>query len=324
MARVGPRSGAWIAAPVAAAVCLSALAVPPLAAVGHDPEGAPGTGFLTGRLLIAAPDMSDPRFRESVIYMVAHDEQGAFGLIVNKVLGTESLSSLRFEGEPPIESDGRAVRIHFGGPVEFGRGFVLHTPDYVGERTVVVGRAFAMTPGEDADLVRALARGEGPRGEHPGARLCRLGAGAARIRARPGGLGDGGRRRGVRLRRGFQGQVAARLRPPRTHALRREPAGSRAASARGSGRLEPLDLDFAGPAARLPEIVGHLHAEPLQALPLYDPARMRGILHRHRVSLVNGNGSIRQTWASRIADGREQEVQEIRNFISTVVPDPDA
>ncbi len=163
MARVGPRSGAWIAAPVAAAVCLSALAVPPLAAVGHDPEGAPGTGFLTGRLLIAAPDMSDPRFRESVIYMVAHDEQGAFGLIVNKVLGTESLSSLRFEGEPPIESDGRAVRIHFGGPVEFGRGFVLHTPDYVGERTVVVGRAFAMTPGEDADLVRALARGEGPR-----------------------------------------------------------------------------------------------------------------------------------------------------------------
>lgn len=166
-ARTGSRAGAWnatSAAAVAGALCLLALAVSPLAAVGEKPETAPDTGFLTGRLLIAAPDMSDPRFEESVIYMVAHDEQSAFGLIVNKVLGVEPVGKLRFERELPTEESGRLIRIHFGGPVDFGRGFILHTPDYIGEHTVVVNDSFAMTPGEDADLVRALVKGEGPRG----------------------------------------------------------------------------------------------------------------------------------------------------------------
>lgn len=166
MARVGPRTGvriAVIAGTVAGAVCLLAPAIPPLASADQDPRSAPRPKFLTGQLLIATPDMSDPRFEESVIYMIAHDEQGAFGLIINKVLGVEPVSKLRLEGEPPIESSGRTIRIHFGGPVDFGRGFVLHTPDYVGQHTVLVDDVFAMTPGEDADLVRALARGEGPR-----------------------------------------------------------------------------------------------------------------------------------------------------------------
>lgn len=166
MARIGPRAGMRNAASVAAvagAVCFLTLAVSPLAAVGEDPGAAPDARFLTGRLLVAAPDMSDPRFEESVIYMVAHDEQGAVGLIVNKVLGMEPIGKLGFDGEPPTGENGRVIRIHFGGPVDFGRGFVLHTPDYIGEHTIVVDGSFAMTPGEDADLVRALARGEGPR-----------------------------------------------------------------------------------------------------------------------------------------------------------------
>ncbi|MCE2492635.1 MAG: YqgE/AlgH family protein [Alphaproteobacteria bacterium] len=166
MARVGPRTGARIAViagTVACAVCLLAPAIPPLASSEQGPRSAPHPKFLAGQLLIAAPDMSDPRFEESVIYMVAHDEQGAFGLIINKVLSVEPVSKLRFEGEPPIESSGRTIRIHFGGPVDFGRGFVLHTPDYVGLHTVMVDDVFAMTPGEDTDLMRALAKGEGPR-----------------------------------------------------------------------------------------------------------------------------------------------------------------
>ncbi len=152
-----------IAGAVAGAVCLLAPAIPPLASADQNPRSAPHTKFLAGQLLIATPDMSDPRFEESVIYMVAHDEQGAFGLIINKVLGVEPVSKLQLEGEPPIEPSGRTIRIHFGGPVDFGRGFVLHTPDYVGRHTVMVDDVFAMTPGEDADLVRALAKGEGPR-----------------------------------------------------------------------------------------------------------------------------------------------------------------
>ena len=85
------------------------------------------------------------------------------GFIVNKpapnLRFASLLEQLGIESGPPQ----RDIRIHFGGPVDFGRGFVLHTPDYVGQHTVMVDDVFAMTPGEDADLMRALAKGEGPR-----------------------------------------------------------------------------------------------------------------------------------------------------------------
>lgn len=166
MARVGAARGARIVAAraaVVAAACLVVHSVTSMAAVDRDPHAAPEAHFLTGQLLIAAPEMSDPRFKNSVIYMISHDEQGAFGLIINKVLGEESVAKLLFEGEAPVDPDGRTIRVHFGGPVDFGRGFVLHTPDYIGDHTLLVNDLFAMTPGEDAALLRALAKGEGPR-----------------------------------------------------------------------------------------------------------------------------------------------------------------
>ena len=107
--------------------------------------------------------MSDPRFRQTVIYMVSHDEQGAFGLIINKVLSEEPFEKLMSKDAPPIDTEGRTIRIHFGGPVEFGQGFVLHTSDYVSEHTLVVNDTFAMTPGVDSALLLALAKGKGPR-----------------------------------------------------------------------------------------------------------------------------------------------------------------
>ena len=154
---------AWIAVTVTAAACLLAVAISPLAAVGQDPRDAPESKFLTGQLLIAAPGMSDPRFRQTVIYMVSHDEQGAFGLIINKVLSEEPFEKLMSKDAPPIDTEGRTIRIHFGGPVEFGQGFVLHTSDYVSEHTLVVNDTFAMTPGVDSALLLALAKGKGPR-----------------------------------------------------------------------------------------------------------------------------------------------------------------
>lgn len=151
-----------------AAAILSLLALPPvmtssLAAIERAPQAPAASPYLTGQLLIAAPGMSDPRFKDSVIYMVIHDEEGAFGLIINKVLGEEPAGKLLPKGEHMDEADDRKIRIHFGGPVDFGRGFVLHTPDYVGGHTIVVNGVFAMTPGEDTALLRALAKGEGPR-----------------------------------------------------------------------------------------------------------------------------------------------------------------
>jgi len=144
-------------------VLLMLVAVACLAAVGKEPQDDPHSKFLTGKLLIAAPNMSDPRFKYSVVYIVSHDEQGAIGLIINKLLGEEPIEKLMSKDAPPIDADGRRIRIYFGGPVDSGKSFILHTPDYTGEYTIVVNDFFAITPGKDSTLLLALAKGKGPR-----------------------------------------------------------------------------------------------------------------------------------------------------------------
>ncbi len=123
--------------------------------------GAPQT--LTGQLLIAAPEMADPRFRRTVIYMVSHDADGAFGIVINRLLGkgpmAKLLEGLELELEKPPAID--EVPIHYGGPVETNRFFVLHSRDYVSPNTRdAVGPALLTS---DADIVRAIAAGKGPR-----------------------------------------------------------------------------------------------------------------------------------------------------------------
>jgi putative transcriptional regulator len=117
---------------------------------------------LTGQLLVAMPQMMDPRFARSVVYVCAHSEEdGAMGLVVNKLLASltmdELMSHLKLEPAPRDQ----ARPVHFGGPVEPGRGFVLHTPDYQEEATLSIGKEFAVTA--TLDVLRAIGRGEGPR-----------------------------------------------------------------------------------------------------------------------------------------------------------------
>lgn len=117
--------------------------------------------FLTGQLLVAMPSMEDPRFARTVIYICAHSTDGAMGLVLNRAL--ESLSFPDLLQQLGIETAGSNERIdvHFGGPVESERGFVLHSPDYVREATLVVDDTIALTA--TIDILKAIASGDGPK-----------------------------------------------------------------------------------------------------------------------------------------------------------------
>lgn len=121
---------------------------------------------LCGQLLVAMPGMNDPRFERSVIVVCAHSADGAMGLIVNKPVKDLSFSGLLAKLGLPEPRRDRDILVHFGGPVERGRGFVLHSPDYTnGPATMTIGRGpggvgFGMTA--TLDVLEAVAKGEGP------------------------------------------------------------------------------------------------------------------------------------------------------------------
>lgn len=119
--------------------------------------------FLSGKLLLAMPGMADPRFERAVIALCVHDENGAIGIgIGHKRAGLSFRGLLRQLDIDPGEVKDRAV-LH-GGPVEPGRGFVLHSTDWGGQETLQVaggsGETFAMTG--TLDVLRAIAEGRGP------------------------------------------------------------------------------------------------------------------------------------------------------------------
>lgn len=117
---------------------------------------------LDGKLLIAMPGMGDPRFDKAVILICAHSEDGAMGLIVNKPATDLSFSGLLEQLSIPQATDGRDIRVHLGGPVERGRGFVLHSTDYAGgPATMWIDDRYGMTA--TLDILEALAQGGGPR-----------------------------------------------------------------------------------------------------------------------------------------------------------------
>ena len=116
---------------------------------------------LAGSLLVAMPQMSDPRFERAVIFMCAHNEEGAMGLVVNKLFDQLSFGDLLDQLEIAAGPRMQQIRVHAGGPVEAGRGFVLHSDDYLHEGTMPVDSGFALTA--TTDILRALAEGEGPR-----------------------------------------------------------------------------------------------------------------------------------------------------------------
>ncbi|WP_333817173.1 YqgE/AlgH family protein [Tabrizicola sp.] len=117
---------------------------------------------LAGQILIAMPGMADLRFERSVVLICAHSDEGAMGLIINKPLEELSFSGLLDHLNIPRVAPGRDIRVHFGGPVERGRGFVLHSADWqpVSEGTMKVPGGLEMTA--TINILEALARGGGP------------------------------------------------------------------------------------------------------------------------------------------------------------------
>src|SRR5512145_1091024 len=122
---------------------------------------ASNTDGFAGQLLVAMPQMQDPRFAKTVIYLCAHTPEGAMGLVLNRLVDSVTFPDLleQLGIEPAIS--GEEIRVHFGGPVESGRGFVLHTAEYHREGTLPINGAIALTA--TVDILRDIARGEGPR-----------------------------------------------------------------------------------------------------------------------------------------------------------------
>jgi putative transcriptional regulator len=115
---------------------------------------------LAGKLLVAQPQLLDPNFRETVVFMARHDQTGAFGLVVNRFIGSMELAKLIEAMGGDTEGTAGEVRIHYGGPVQRERGFVLHSR---GGRTpsIEVNEQYGVTMG--VEVLEALARGEGPK-----------------------------------------------------------------------------------------------------------------------------------------------------------------
>lgn len=124
--------------------------------------------YLDGKLLIALPGMSDERFARSVIYLCAHSEDGAMGIVVNhparKISFSELLVQLEVIGEDEVirlPRSAESVPVLKGGPVETGRGFVLHSDDYQGDSsTLLIDDGVSLTA--TLDILRAIAKGQGP------------------------------------------------------------------------------------------------------------------------------------------------------------------
>ena len=121
-----------------------------------------GASFLAGQFLIAMPGMGDQRFERSLIFVCAQSAEGAMGLIVNKPAPDLRFSDLLEQLRIPAATELPETRVHFGGPVEHGRGFVLHSGEYhVEGSSLRVNGDFAMTA--TVEILRDIAKGQGPR-----------------------------------------------------------------------------------------------------------------------------------------------------------------
>jgi len=140
---------------------------------GGTPGGPPGSvsdadQYLEGKMLIAMPTMGDDRFTRTLIYMCAHSDEGAMGLVVNKIAPTIQFPELLEQLEIPASLTPQGERcvsptvpVLQGGPVETGRGFVLHSQDYHQDNaTLPISENVSMTA--TVDVLKAIAHGTGP------------------------------------------------------------------------------------------------------------------------------------------------------------------
>jgi putative transcriptional regulator len=125
-------------------------------------------GYLDGQMLIAMPSMRDERFARSVIYVCAHSTEGAMGIVVNQPAANINFPDLLVQLEVIPASDliqlptrAEAVKVLKGGPVETGRGFVLHSADFfIEDSTLPIDEGVCLTA--TLDILKAIARGGGP------------------------------------------------------------------------------------------------------------------------------------------------------------------
>ncbi len=116
--------------------------------------------YLSGQLLIAMPGMTD-LFARTVVCLCAHNADGAMGLVVNRLNGAITFPDLLAQLGIDSPGAGRDIQVHFGGPVESGRGFVLHSSDYEQDGTLKVSDLMSLTA--TIDILRDMAAGGGPR-----------------------------------------------------------------------------------------------------------------------------------------------------------------
>ncbi len=116
---------------------------------------------IAGQLLVASPEMKDPRFVETVIYMVKHNAAGALGLVINRPLAKGSMQDLLKGLGSEIKGARGEIVIHYGGPVSPAEGFILHTDDVLLDTSTKVKDGLAVT--SDVKLLDAMSRGKGPR-----------------------------------------------------------------------------------------------------------------------------------------------------------------
>ncbi len=125
------------------------------------PTAAQTPASLAGQLLVASPSMADPRFDRTVILMVRHDKDGAFGIVVNRPIGERPLAALlEILGEKDTTVAGK-VRIFAGGPVQPEMGFVIHSSDYHRPGTTDINARVAMT--SSRDILRDIGNNNGPK-----------------------------------------------------------------------------------------------------------------------------------------------------------------
>ncbi len=128
-----------------------------------------GGGYLDGQLLVAMPLMEDPRFERSVIYLCAHSSEGAMGIIVNRPAGSIDFPGLLVQldiideaDEIKLPENAETMRVLKGGPVDTGRGFVLHSSDfYIENATLNIDNGVSLTA--TVDILKAIAKGVGPK-----------------------------------------------------------------------------------------------------------------------------------------------------------------
>ena len=119
-----------------------------------------GSSYLAGKILVATPNLDDQNFSKTVVLMVEHDAKGAFGLIINRLYGSGPLRDLvKGFGMEDVQVDDE-ITVRFGGPVERGRAFVLHSGEYEESKTVKINADLSIT--NQTKVLEDMAKGEGP------------------------------------------------------------------------------------------------------------------------------------------------------------------